>query len=245
MTDRWHEPVKAIGIAMPATLDLTGRVSRWPTRPHWAGLDLGSFLAGLITGATVRWADDGDLAAIAEARAAGCDDLVYLGIGTGIGGGIVSGGIQYPRSGRGSCEIGHVVIDRFGPECDCGRHGCLQAVASGPATLRRAAVLRGSAVSFDELKQAFSAAQGWATAAVAETCAALAVAVVSLDELIHPDRFVLGGGFATELADLAPLVSAHAAELVRTGQPVPLVTESILGSLASLHGAELLARGIG
>ena len=230
---------------MPATIDQNGRVSRWPTRPHWVGLDLASFLAGLIDGATVRWADDGDLAAIAEARAAACDDLVYLGIGTGIGGGIVSGGSRYPGSDRGSCEIGHVVIDRFGPECDCGRQGCLQAVASGPATLRRAAAMRGSAVSFGELKVALLEAREWATAAVTETGAALATAVVSLDELIHPDRFVVGGGFAAELDDLVALVAAQTTGLVRAGQHVPLVTESILGGLASLHGAELLARGFG
>jgi len=230
---------------MPATVDRNGRVSRWPTRPHWAGLDLASFLAGLIDGGTVRWADDGDLAAIAEASAAGCDDLVYLGVGTGIGGGIVAGGSRFPRSDRGSCEIGHVVIDRSGPECDCGRQGCLQAVASGPATLRRAAAMRGGTVSFAELKLALLEASDWARAAVTETCAALAAAVVSLDELIHPDRFVIGGGFAAELADFIPLVAGQTAELVRAGQAVPVVTESTLGGLASLHGAELLARGLG
>lgn len=245
VTQKLPEPVKAAGVALPATVDQSGRISRWPTRPHWAGLDLASFLAGLIDGAIVRWADDGDLAAIAESRAAGCGDLVYLGIGTGIGGGIVSRGSWYPGSDRGSCEIGHVVIDRVGPECDCGRQGCLQAMASGPATLRRAAAMRGSTVSFGELKLALLEAREWATAAVTETCAALATAIVSLDELIHPDRFVIGGGFAVELLGLAALVSAQTARLVRAGQPIPPVTESMLGGLASLRGAELLARGFG
>lgn len=238
------EPIEAVGVAMPATVDGAGRVVTWPSRPTWAGLDLADWLGRLFGGAVVRWADDGDLAALAEAHEADCEDLVYLGVGTGTGGGIVLGGRVCPGSARGSCEIGHMIIDRSGPRCDCGRLGCLQAIASGPATLRRAAALRGGDVSFDDFKTALERSRGWASAAVRECWAALAIAVVSLDELIHPQQFLIGGGFAAGLPGFASGVSRHAAELLRPGQSTVRVRGASLGGLSSLHGAVLLARGV-
>ncbi|CUU57547.1 kanosamine 6-kinase [Parafrankia irregularis] len=141
----WGEPVGAvgaIGVAMPATVDHEGRVTAWPSRPSWTGLDLGPALRNLVPGAAVALADDGDLAALAEAEHAGAANLVYLGVGTGIGGGLVLDGRLCPGPARGSCEIGHLIIALDGPLCRCGRRGCLQAIASGPATLRRAGDLR-------------------------------------------------------------------------------------------------------
>lgn len=133
----------AVGVAMPGTTDPTGRVTVWPGRPSWAGLRLDKALRRLFPGSRTAWADDGDLAALAEARHVGADDVVYLGVGTGVGGGVVLGGRPLPGAGRGSPEVGHMVVAVDGPRCDCGRHGCLQAIASGPATLRRAAAGRG------------------------------------------------------------------------------------------------------
>jgi kanosamine 6-kinase len=99
-------------------------------------------------------------------------------------------------------------------------------------------------VSFDELRLALAQSCGWADAAVAETCAALAATVVSLDELLHPEQFVIGGGFAVGLPGVAGLVREHVAGLVRTGQATPRVRAALLGERASLDGAELLARGL-
>lgn len=239
---RWPEAVQAVGVALPATMDSVGRVITWPSRSTWAGLDLAAWLGRLFSAAVVRWADDGDLAALAEAHTADCEDLVYIGVGTGTGGGIVLGGRVCPGSARGSCEIGHMIIDRSGPPCDCGRQGCLQAMTSGPATLRRAATLRGSEVTFSELRVALEQSCSWAVTAVRECWAALAVAVVSLDELVHPQQFLIGGGFAAGLPGFASGVSHHAQELRRPGQPALPVRGAALGGLSSLHGAVLLAR---
>lgn len=242
MRQEWLEPIEAIGVAMPATVDGSGRVVAWPGRPSWVGLDLGAALRALFPGARVAWADDGDLAALAEANEAGCADLVYLGVGTGIGGGIVLDGRPCPGLTRGSCEIGHVVVDRSGPRCDCGRHGCLQAVASGPATLRRAAELRGGTVTFAALREAFLAGKSWAVAAVSESCAALAVAVTGLSELLHPSLALIGGGFAAALPGFVPMISKHATDLGRPAHPPTPIREAALGGLSSLHGAVALAR---
>ena len=98
----------------------------------------------------VFYSATGNVAALAEAHAAGRPDLLYLGVGTGVGGGIVLGGRLLPGPSRGSCEIGHLIVDRSAARCDCGRRGCVQSVASGPAVLRRAARGRGAEVTFAE-----------------------------------------------------------------------------------------------
>nr|AXL05531.1 ROK family protein [uncultured bacterium] len=235
-------PLRAVGVAMPGTVGPDGRITAWPSRPAWTGLDLDTSLRALFGAAPVAWADDGDLGALAEARASGCDDLLYLGVGTGVGGGLVLNGAPCPGPSRGSFEIGHVVVDLDGPRCVCGRQGCLQAIASGPATLHRAALLRGTAVTFDDLRQALSGARPWAVTAVDRTARALAAAVTGVRELVHPERVVIGGGFVAGIPEIVGLVSAHLAQLARPGQPPPRAEPATLGALSSLRGAVSLAR---
>ncbi|WP_308408532.1 ROK family protein [Streptomyces malaysiensis] len=238
------ERLTGVGVAMPATLDATGTVTTWPGRPSWAGVDLRGALSALFGHAEVRCADDGDLAALAEAHEARCPDLLYLGVGTGIGGGIVLNGKPVPGVGRGSCEVGHLVVDRDGPLCDCGRRGCVQAAASGPATLRRAARRRGEEVTFTELRQAVRGGKPWAVASLRESGRALAAAVTGVYELLHPSLVLIGGGFAAAIPELVAMVAERTAELGRPGHPPPPVRPARLGGLSSLHGAVLLARGL-
>ncbi|MEF9908099.1 ROK family protein [Streptomyces sp. P9-A2] len=232
-----------VGVAIPATLDAEGVVTAWPNRPDWHGLDVGGALRGAFAAADVVCADDGDLAALAEAHAVGLPDLLYLGVGTGIGGGVVLGGRLLPGPSRGSCEIGHLIVDhRSGERCDCGRHGCVQSVASGPALLRAAARARGAEVTYDELVRGFADDAPWATGPVGEGCEALAAAVVGVCELLHPMTVVVGGGFADGLPGLTDALAARTALLARPGHPPPAVRPARLGGLSSLHGAVLLAR---
>jgi kanosamine 6-kinase len=234
-------PVGFVGVALPATLDDAGRVTAWPGRPSWAGFRLAGALREVAPEAEVLCADDGDLAALAEAARAGCANLVYLGVGTGIGGGAILGGRPCPGLGRGSGELGHVIIRYDGPRCDCGRRGCAQAIASGPATLRRAAELAAGEVGFAELRGAYLARLPWAVAAVAESCAGLAALIVSLCELLRPDLVLIGGGFAAGLPGFVARVSGDVQQLARPGHPLPPVREALLGGRSSLHGAVLLA----
>lgn len=240
---RTHRPFTGVGVAVPATLDARGRVVAWPTRPSWVGLDLAGVLRGLFPAALVHCADDGDLAALAEADAAGCEDLVYVGVGTGIGGGIVLGGRSVPGARRGSCELGHLIVNQGGALCDCGRRGCVQAEASGPATLRRAAAERGAGVGFEDLRAAYADGTPWAVSAVAHSCAALAAALVGVAELVRPAAMVVGGGFAAGIPGLVQEVARRADALARPGHPVAPVRPAQLGGRSSLHGAVLAAAG--
>ncbi|MFC9945008.1 ROK family protein [Streptomyces pratensis] len=243
LLDGTEQPVEAVGVAMPATVGADGLVTTWPGRPSWTGLDLRAALRSLFPRSAVHWADDGDLAALAEADEADCPDVAYLGVGTGVGGGIVLDGRLCPGTARGSCEVGHVVVDPKGPRCDCGRRGCVQAVASGPATLRRAGHLRGRPVAFAELRDGLHDEHDWAVTAIGESCDALAVAIVNLNELVRPALVLIGGGFADGLPGFAGTVAERAHALSRPGHPVAQVRAASLGGLSSLRGAVLLARG--
>lgn len=250
LCDGWDGQVTAIGVAMPATVDSDGRVTTWPSRPSWAGLQLGRALRDLVPGAQVALADDGDLAALAEAHHAGAANLVYLGVGTGIGGGIVLDGQLCPGPARGSCEIGHLVIALDGPLCRCGRRGCLQALASGPATLHRATRLRahpaGAAdteVTYPQLQAGWESGESWAREAVEATAQALAGAITGLTELVRPDLAVIGGGFADGLAGFVDAVAARTEAMARPGHPAVPV-RAAQGGLSSLTGAVLLARNL-
>lgn len=234
--------VRAVGLALPATV-ARGRIIAWPSRPSWCGLELSSLLGPALPGVPVRHADDGNLAALAEAATCDCPDLAYLGVGTGVGGGAVLGGRLLTGPSGSAGEIGHMVIDRRGPRCACGRTGCLQAIASGPATLTRAAAARGDGpVTPAAFVTGLADHHDWARRALAETADALAVAVVNLGELLECVQVRIGGGFGSGVPGLVSMISQRVAALARPGRRTPQVLRAVRGARASLWGALLLAR---
>jgi kanosamine 6-kinase len=230
-----------VGVAVPATLDAAGRVVAWPNRPHWRGVDLRAEFADALPKASVRFGDDGDLATLAEADQAGGRDLLYVGVGTGVGGGLFLGG-ELLRSANGPvAEIGHVVVAPGGPHCRCGRRGCLQAIASGPAVIRAAARVDPTVTESSALRGALGAGAPWAWRLVRETARSLATAVVTVAELVRPAVVRLGGGFLAALPELSTATAEAVRALDRPGLPAPVVEPAAHGAMSSLAGAVLLA----
>ena len=141
----------------------------------------------------------------------GCDDLVCLFIGTGIGGGVVSGGQMLSGCSNTAGELGHIVIDLHGPTCHCGNRGCLEALAGGWAIARRAReTVAGEGGSGATLLQmaggkpealtakmvAHAANQGdlLAQKIVNQAAEALVAGITSLVNAFNPCRLILGGG---------------------------------------------------
>ncbi|TWP46673.1 ROK family protein [Lentzea tibetensis] len=240
--DDWPGPVGAVGVAVPASLDAAGLVAVWSNRSHWVGLDLRSALAGLFPRAEVRHLHRGALSALAESAVSGCDDLVYVGVDAGIDCGIVIDGKVKAAAPHPPIELGHMIIDRYGRACACGRRGCLQSVCSGPAVLQRAAMRRGGEVSFEDLQIGFSHQHLWAVSAVDDACVAMATALVNIAEVLNPEIIVVGGAFATGLDGFVDRLAKHTGELRRGHRALPEIAPSACTVASSLHGAVLLAR---
>ncbi|MDJ0462523.1 ROK family protein [Streptomyces sp. H27-C3] len=232
--------VRAAGVALPATVR-GGRVAAWPSRPSWTGLRLDALVERVLPGVLVAHEDDGSLAALAEAARTGVNDLAYLGLG--IGGGLVLGGRLHSGPRGGAVEIGHMVVDPGGPVCVCGRTGCLQAVASGTATLARAAAALGGPVTPDSFRIGLAENRAWAREPLRRTAAALSVAVINLGELVQCAEVRIGGGFGHGVPGLVAAVREGTRRLARPGTTPPAVRRAAVGARASLHGALLPARG--
>ena len=240
------DELAGVGVAMPATLDAAGVVTAWPNRPDWTGLDLRGALREVFGAAEVLCADDGDLAALAEAHAADRPDLLYLGVGTGVGGGIVLGGRTAAR------PVAGLLRDRppdrgpvRGPAATAGAAAVCSPWPRAPPYCAVPPAPAAPKVTFPELAQAFADGTPWAADAVREGCAALAAAAVGVGELLRPALVVVGGGFADALAGFTGQAPV-AADRARLGPP-PVFRRPPWSPPASvdssLHGAVLLATG--
>ena len=94
-----------------------------------------------LTGMSVTVENDANAAAWGEFRFGAGKDVdhqVFITLGTGVGGGVITHGVLLRGAQGAGGELGHVTLDPTGPRCGCGNHGCLEAFASGTAMQRRA-----------------------------------------------------------------------------------------------------------
>jgi glucokinase len=128
--------ISGIGIGCTGPVyPLTGEIGNVDFLPGWQGKNLVADLAQRFQ-TRVAMENDADAAVLGEAVvSAGTAkrSLIYVTVGTGIGGGIILDGKLYRGAGASHPEIGHHVIDPAGPQCACGARGCWEALASGPA----------------------------------------------------------------------------------------------------------------
>ena len=130
----------AVGVSAPGPVDpVRGEILHPPNLPGWGTVPLRDLLAGAL-GAPVRVENDANAAALAEWRygaGRGFEDLVYLTMSTGVGGGLVLGGRLHAGLRGNAGEIGHLPVEWDGEPCACGMRGCLEAYVGGAAWARR------------------------------------------------------------------------------------------------------------
>jgi len=161
--------------------------------------------------------NDGDAAALGEAgwgAGRGKQRLIYVTVGTGIGGGIILDGELYRGVDRSHPEVGHHVIDASGSECTCGFRGCWEALATGPAMAAWYKSNAGASGSGEELgaKEIFQLAQNGdpcARRAVERETYYLGLGLANLIGLFVPDMIVLGGSVmkSVRLEDLRGVIA--------------------------------------
>jgi glucokinase len=242
----------AIGVASGGWIDRsTGRVvSATNLLPGWTGTALREEFeraAGLPTVAL----NDVHAMGLAEARlGAGRGHSVCLSVavGTGIGGAITVDGRLFQGAHGAAGAIGHIPSRAEGPRCSCGRYGCIEADASGPAIARAFAECAGGhsgAATLGDVVEGLTSLDErlrvCALQATEEAGARLGRVLAGVANVLDPDRIILGGGATFALG--GPFLKAAQAALAES--VLPPITGSIvpagLGPAASVVGAGLVA----
>lgn len=257
--DSVRQPIGSTGIALPGHVHPVFQTTS--IVPNIAG-DWWQFEFGRQftqrSGHTVTLLNDARAFAIAELRigaAAGENDVIFVTVGTGVGGAIALDG-QVLRGGWDSRgEVGHIVVDPEGPLCSCGTRGCAEAFAGGRALVARLTARLANTVSdnMDEVDWTpdvvFLAASRGDMAAVAvvdEGTRALATAVVNVCALLAAPMVVVGGGLGLawpHYADAIHRELAARAALLGPGEVrVASLAEGAGAIGAALAGAEESAK---
>lgn len=155
--------------------------------------------------------NDVEIAALGEMKfgaATGYDDFVCVFVGTGVGSAIVKNGkIIHGATGTAG-EIGHIIVDLNGRQCNCGAHGCLEAYASRSAIEKRiegalrkgrhSAILDymepGKAITSSMIEKSIEREDELVTQCVTEASEYLSGGIASIINFINPKLIVLGGG---------------------------------------------------
>lgn len=221
LLQRAGRPTAGLGVGVAGQVDTAGQAVRFAPNLGWHEVPLQAILQQQL-GLPVVLLNDVRAATWAEwlfGAGRGCDDLVCLFVGTGIGGGVVSGGRMLVGSSNSAGELGHLTVELHGPPCHCGNRGCLEAIAGGWAISRRAreavaddpragAPLQAMAngqkdgLTAELVARAAHAGDPLASRIVAETAEALIAGSVVLINAFNPGRLIFGGGVIEGLPEL-------------------------------------------
>lgn len=231
----------SLGVGVPGLITPLGVVRASPNLIGAIEFPLRAELESKLT--TRVWVDnDATAACLAEwqfGAAKGHSDVWMVTLGTGIGGGLVSGGVLQHGANGFAGEIGHVVVDPSGPLCPCGRQGCWERFASGSGL----AYLAGGELGESLMSRAVNGEPD-ALKVLNEYARWIALGLANLTNTTDPSCIVLGGGLVTSSEILMPAVRRWFAEMLYSGshRNNPELRPAELGEQAGAIGAALLPR---
>lgn len=259
------DEVRAAGIGFGGPVDTdAGRTETSFQVEGWTGFPLADWVRTSLNVPTVSVHNDADVAGLAEARlgaGVGRSPLLYLTIGSGIGGALILDGRIYRGAGRGAAEIGHLLVPVDGPDGPEMRE--LEEVASGwgiGRTARRRAVesmKRGNSspilevadgdpdrITAFEVAEAASRGDDTALDVLGGAHRAMAFALGQAITLIAPRRIILGGGVPLMGEELwfRPIREGVDSRVFRPFRGSFDIVAAALGEEVVVHGALELAR---
>ncbi len=248
-----------MGVCIAGPVDAeAGVVLEASTMAGWHNIPLQAWLQER-TGLPVTLANDANAAALGEWRygaGQGCRHFVYVTVSTGIGGGvIVDGRLMLGYRGIAG-EVGHMIVDRDGPRCNCGANGCWEALASGTALAHIANLAQATnptsalhrlahdrSLTAQDVGAAARGGDSLAVQLVHEEGVWLGIGLAGLLHLYAPQRIAVGGG----LSNLLDLFMPQIMHEIRTRTMPPYreipVVAAALGDNAGVIGAGTLALG--
>lgn len=256
----WADDVEAVGVGIAGLVQWPEGVFAWG--PHVEGTDIPikSLLQEELK-VPVAVDNDANVAAFGErvsGAARGFDDFLLVTLGTGIGGAIMVDGSVY-RGESFAGEWGHIKHDPSGLLCDCGKRGCWETVASGPALVRLArevmslnpqgslAARFGSRpITGEDVTAAADSGDEVARGLVAEVGSELGRGLANLIAIFDPELVVIGGGLGSVGEALLGPARRIAAETLHGGNHrlLPPILVAGAGPRAGAIGAAYLASSI-
>jgi glucokinase len=216
---------------------------------------------GPLTGMSVTVENDANAAAWGEFRFGAGKDVdhqVFITLGTGVGGGVITHGVLLRGAQGAGGELGHVTLDPTGPRCGCGNHGCLEAFASGTAIQRRAREVANEQpasalgrlaterhVLGEDVTRLAEEGDEAAVAVLEETGKWLGIGLAGFVNIFNPEVVAIGGGASR--AGVFVLGPARDEVHLRARSPSRDLVEikmATLGPESGVLGAAALARGV-
>lgn len=251
--------IEGMGFGFPGQIDCQRGVVRLaPNIPGWVDVPIAEIMEKEF-GITTRVDNDVRCAALGELNfgaGVGCENLICITVGTGIGSGLIINGKLVRGASNAAGEIGHIKLDiTGGPLCGCGDRGCLEAFASGPSIVAMAEeyIKGGKSTKYRELANpditpyvvSEAAKQGDPVAKRIFTIMGeyIGVGLASVVNLLNPEKIIIGGGVAAA-GDI--LMNPIKETLVKRAMPISgaavEVVPAQLGNTAGVIGASLLIK---
>lgn len=248
--------ISAIGMGVPGMIDSERGIVIESNNLRWHDFPIANEVEKL-TELPVKIANDANAATLGECKFAlngKYKNIVFLTLGTGVGGGIVINGKLYEGNKGAGAELGHSVIVMNGEPCTCGRRGCIEAYASATALIRETkkamTAHKNSKLweigSLDAVngKTAFdySSTDVYAKEVVDNYISALACYITNIANEFRPEAVILGGGVCAQgEALITPLQEILKKDIFAgsTGPQVEILTAK-LGNDAGCLGAAAL-----
>ncbi len=220
-----HKDITAVGIGTPGSVDGKRGIVWSNVNFGYTNWTLKENLSKLFT-APVFIENDANAAVIAEVvagSAKGCKNAMVVTLGTGVGGGAYVNGEIYAGHNYAGLEVGHIVIEMDGRQCNCGRKGCFERYASASALTRDTQTAMEANPHTEMWKicpeldkvnaktafDAFKSGDAVATIVVNNYIRYLATGLVNLINIFQPEVLCLGGGVSNEKEFLLELLKPY------------------------------------
>ncbi len=249
-----HAAVVAVGIGFPGFIDPhTQKISKSPNLPGLSNVDLSTDLSAII-GLPVVTENDALAAAYGEfimlcnqknfnhTDAIRTNDLLYLGLGTGVGGGLILNGKPYPGQHGVAMEVGHIITVPNGRLCGCGNYGCMEQYASASGVSKSYAEATKQQLSAQAIATLAKAGDVNAIAAYHTAGTSLAVALAHILKVIDVTDVMIGGGMSAGWPLMEPAFEQQLnQDLIPVLRDKMGVHISKTGDHAGIIGAAMLA----
>ena len=236
--------ISAVGIGFPGFIDpITQKISQSPNLPGLSHVDLTTDLSRLIDMPVIT-ENDALSAAYGEysTRANLVKNLIYLGLGTGVGGGLILGGQPFQGQHGVAMEVGHITVQSNGRLCGCGNHGCMEQYASASGVAISYFEETGQQLDAHEIADRAHKGDLNAIKAYNQAGKSLAQALAHILKVIDVTDVIIGGGMSAGWTLIQPAFACQLdADLIPALRGKVNVSVSNMGDKAGIIGAALLA----